>query len=157
MRRHRRAATLAAAAALLAVAATATAAAARAAAEPAADAMGAWMHLDRALPLGLGLIVLLVGRVLAHVPPNQALGIRTRWTLADEQVWLATHRLAGRTFAAGGVLTMAGALLPSQYRPYSAIAGLALAGFVPVVYSFFALRARQGRSTTLTRTKGGRA
>lgn len=146
------------AAALLAMAVTATAAAADgAAAEQAADTMGVWAHLDRALPLGLGLIILLVGRVLVYVPPNQKLGIRTRWTLADEEVWLATHRLAGRTFAAGGVLTMAGALLPPEYRPYSAIAGLALAGFVPVVYSYFALRARQGRSTNLTRTKGGRA
>src|SRR5690606_14096229 len=103
LRRHRRAATLAVAAALLAMAVTATAAAADgAAAEQAADTMGVWAHLDRALPLGLGLIILLVGRVLVYVPPNQKLGIRTRWTLADEEVWLATHRLAGRTFAAGG-------------------------------------------------------
>lgn len=141
--RNRIAATLAGLAALLVVAVMpAVAARADVAAESAAGAAGVWAHLDRALPLGFGLIVLLVGRVLGQVPPNQKLGIRTPWTLRDEGVWMATHRLAGRTFAVGGAITMAGALLPAQYRPYTAIAGITVAGFVPVVYSYFALRAR---------------
>jgi uncharacterized membrane protein len=141
--RERIAATLAAVA-LLVVAAAAPVLAGQAtgAAEPAGGAAGVWMHLDRALPLGLGLIVILIGRILGQVPPNERLGIRTPWTVKDERVWIATHRLAGRTFAVGGAITMAGALLPGEYRPYTAIAGLAIAGFVPVVYSFFALRAR---------------
>lgn len=124
------------------VATSVIAAQADAGAESAAGAAGVWTHLDRALPLGLGLIVALVGRVLGQVPPNQTLGIRTPWTLRDESVWTATHRLAGRTFAVGGAITMVGAMLPAVYRPYSAIAGIAIAGFVPIVYSYFALRAR---------------
>jgi uncharacterized membrane protein len=141
--RERIAATLATVAMLL-VAATEPVVAGQAdgAAEPAGSAAGVWMHLDRALPLGLGLIVILIGRILGQVPPNERLGIRTPWTVKDERVWVATHRLASRTFAVGGAITMAGALLPAEYRPYTAIAGLAIAGFVPVVYSFFALRAR---------------
>ena len=127
---------------LLAAAAPAVSGQAEGAAEPAGGAAGVWVHLGRALPLGLGLIVILIGRVLGQLPPNEKLGIRTPWTLKDERVWVATHRLAGRTFAVGGAITMAGALLPGEYRPYTAIGGLAIAGFVPVVYSFFALRAR---------------
>jgi uncharacterized membrane protein len=43
----------------------------------------------------VGVILVLVGNVLPRLRPNSALGIRTRWTLRDQSVWMKTHRAGG--------------------------------------------------------------
>jgi uncharacterized membrane protein len=42
-----------------------------------------------------GLLAIWVGNLLPRTRPNLALGIRTRRTLWDRQVWISTHRIAG--------------------------------------------------------------
>ncbi|HEX6940432.1 MAG TPA: SdpI family protein [Longimicrobiales bacterium] len=101
--------------------------------------------MDRLLPLAIGVIFIIAGRYLPRARPKGWLGIRTPWTLADEGVWRDTHRLAGRTFVAGGVVTIAGAFVPVEYAPYAAMVGIGVAGCIPVLYSFLALHARAGR------------
>ncbi|WP_167759784.1 SdpI family protein [Massilia horti] len=49
----------------------------------------------------------LLGNVMGKVRRNFWLGVRTPWTLADERVWYATHRLAAKTMVAGGLLALA--------------------------------------------------
>jgi uncharacterized membrane protein len=56
---------------------------------------------------GIGIFLLLVGNVLGKVRRNFWLGVRTPWTLADERVWYATHRLAAKTMVASGLLMVA--------------------------------------------------
>jgi uncharacterized membrane protein len=43
----------------------------------------------------VGLILVIVGNILPRLRPNSALGIRTRWTLRDQSVWMKTHRAGG--------------------------------------------------------------
>jgi uncharacterized membrane protein len=62
----------------------------------------------------VGVLYLVTGNVLGKIQPNSTFGIRTPWTLADDRVWLETHRFGGWTFvAAGAVLLAAAASLPS--------------------------------------------
>jgi uncharacterized membrane protein len=92
-------------------------------------------HVDisKAIWGGICLLFVLLGNVMGKVRRNFYIGIRTPWTLANEQVWNATHRFAGRTFVAGAlgslVLSLAGA---SFWLPLTALLTGALA---PVVYS----------------------
>ncbi len=90
--------------------------------------------------LGLGAMFTILGNVLPRTRSNWFMGIRTPWTLDSETVWRATHRLAGRTFVAGGLVTMAAAFLPARLQPVVAVAALVVAGFVPVVYSYLVWR-----------------
>jgi immunity protein, SdpI family len=53
----------------------------------------------------VGLVLLVAGNALPRLRPNSVMGVRTRWTLADEAVWRRTH-LAG-----GYVLTVFGLTL----------------------------------------------
>ena len=53
---------------------------------------------------GVCVFVAMAGNLLGKVRRNFFMGIRTPWTLASEQVWYATHRLAAKTVTAGGVL-----------------------------------------------------
>jgi uncharacterized membrane protein len=46
---------------------------------------------------------------------NYFVGVRTPWTLANEQVWIKTHAVSGKIFFFGGLLLAATALLPAEY------------------------------------------
>lgn len=86
--------------------------------------------------LCVGIMFMMMGNVLPRTRSNWWLGIRTPWTMESETVWRATHRLAGKTFMLGGVITVVAALLPAELRPWIAMAALGIAGFVPVIYSY---------------------
>lgn len=60
--------------------------------------------LPRVLEAGGFLLLVLIGNPMGKVRRNFFIGIRTPWTLASEQVWNATHRLAGKLMVASGVL-----------------------------------------------------
>lgn len=91
------------------------------------------IDMNRALLGGLGVFVALIGNVLGKVRRNFWIGIRTPWTLADERVWYATHRLGAKTMVAGALLCTAGALAGLPPGP---CIGLLVAGAViPAVYS----------------------
>lgn len=89
--------------------------------------------MDRALLGGLGLLFVLLGNVMGKVRRNFWLGIRTPWTLANERVWYATHRLAARSMVVGGLPALAAAFgaLPGPV----AVAALIGSALVPVAYS----------------------
>ncbi len=49
------------------------------------------------------------------IKPNYFAGMRTPWTLEDNDTWRATHRLAGKLWFAGGIiLTIIALLLPAE-------------------------------------------
>ena len=89
--------------------------------------------MDRAVLGGLGLLFVLLGNVMGKVRRNFWLGIRTPWTLANERVWYATHRLAARSMVAGGLLPLLAAfgLLPRV----AAVVAMVLSALVPVAFS----------------------
>ncbi|ELX09855.1 hypothetical protein DUF1648 [Janthinobacterium sp. HH01] len=60
--------------------------------------------MDRAIPAGVFILLILTGNPMGKVRRNFFLGIRTPWTIASERVWYATHRLAARMMVASGVL-----------------------------------------------------
>jgi uncharacterized membrane protein len=53
---------------------------------------------------GLFLLLILLGNPLGKVRRNFFIGVRTPWSLASEQVWYATHRLAARLMVGSGLL-----------------------------------------------------
>lgn len=63
---------------------------------------GRWVSV---IPTSLvGLILVVAGNILPRLRPNYAVGIRTRWTLADETVWMKTHRIGGYVLLVFGVV-----------------------------------------------------
>jgi len=89
--------------------------------------------MDRAVVGGIGVFFVAAGNVMGKVRRNFWLGVRTPWTLANERVWYATHRLAARTMVAGGALAVLVAL--AGWHGVLGIAGIVLGALVPVVFS----------------------
>ena len=91
-------------------------------------------NYGRWLVSGIFLFFACLGNLLGKTRPNFIVGIRVPWTLADERVWVATHRLAARLLCAVGVL---GAIFAWLGVPLAVCFGLLAAGLaVPVAYSF---------------------
>jgi len=90
------------------------------------------LRMDRALFGGICFFFMLLGNVMGKVRRNFWIGIRTPWTLADERVWDATHRLGGRVMVGGGLLALAASMIGP---PVSGLFVLGASALVPVVYS----------------------
>jgi uncharacterized membrane protein len=100
-----------------------------------ASALGLALDMTRAVEGGVCLLIALLGNVMGKVRRNFFVGVRTPWTLADERVWNATHRLAARTFFAGGFAGLLAVILRSPF--WLPVAVIGLAALVPVGYSLF--------------------
>ncbi len=104
------------------------------------------VDMQRVLLSILGLLFVALGNYMPRVRSNWWLGIRTPWTMSSERVWRETHRLGGRTFVLGGLVTIAAAFLPKAAAPWVALTGLVVGGFVPVVWSYVLWRRESGES-----------
>src|SRR5262249_20780452 len=69
------------------------------------------LAMDRLLVGGICLFFLLIGAVLGKVRRNFWMGVRTPWTLANEEVWDKTHRVAAQLFVLGGLFGILAALM----------------------------------------------
>jgi len=91
------------------------------------------LNVGRAIIGGICLIFALLGNLMGKVRRNFYIGIRTPWSLANERVWNATHRFAGKAIVASGLAALALTATTLQVWPVFA---LLLAGWaLPVAYS----------------------
>lgn len=88
-----------------------------------------------AIPISLALIV--CGNFLSKTTKNFWLGIRTPWTLASDEVWLKTHRLAGALFVGAGLVHLATALTGSNPHLSTLVVLLAIVAAVVASYVFY--------------------
>ena len=94
---------------------------------------GVVLDVSRAIEGGVCLLIALLGNVMGKVRRNFFVGIRTPWTIANEQVWNATHRFAAKTFFAGGLLGLLAVILRAPF--WLPVAAIIVATLVPVIYS----------------------
>ena len=98
------------------------------------NALGYSMNMTMFAMLLTGTLFVVVGNYLPKCRQNYTVGIKLPWTLADEDNWNRTHRMAGPLWVAGGFLVMLDALL--QFAgPYLFLGVLTLIAAAPVVYS----------------------
>ncbi|MGZ8998586.1 MAG: SdpI family protein [Allosphingosinicella sp.] len=107
------------------------------------------------LPLiqgSIGLLFLLIGNQLGKSRRMFLVGIRTPWTLSSEEVWIRTHRLAGKLLVVGGLLLMVTALLPlpPNVRPVLLIGVPVVALLFPALWSFVLWRRERSAADSPT-------
>jgi len=108
--------------------------------------VGAALHWTvprgRVLVGALGLFFMLLGNQLGKSRRMYFVGIRTPWTLANEDVWIATHRLGGKLMVlAGLVWALAAAANWVNLLTFPIlILAMGIASLVPVVYSYLLWR-----------------
>ncbi|MBN2127075.1 MAG: SdpI family protein, partial [Candidatus Diapherotrites archaeon] len=83
------------------------------------------------IPL-ISLLFIGLGYLMPSFKRNFFVGIRTPWTLANEEVWTKTHKFGGKIFIAAGILSLASIF----FGIYFLLAVLLFASFSTVIYSF---------------------
>lgn len=102
-------------------------------------ALGYAVHAEIAVPLLTGLLFAAIGNYLPKTRQNYTMGIRLPWTLASEENWNRTHRLAGFIYAAGGVGMILITLL-GLWNIWLFAALLAPLVLIPAAYSYLLYR-----------------
>lgn len=91
----------------------------------------------------LGSILIMLGNYMPKIKRNYTFGAKTPWALDDDRNWRLTHRFAGVTFVAAGIVTMACGLFSGPLGDASVGIMLAaiLGGSLAVgVYSYLVYR-----------------
>ncbi|TGE33605.1 SdpI family protein [Desulfosporosinus sp. Sb-LF] len=88
----------------------------------------------------ISLLFIFIGNVMGRVKHNYFIGIKTPWTLANEEVWRKTHRLAAPLWVFGGVLNILFTLTGATLNGYGFISIVVVISLVPTAYSYFAYR-----------------
>jgi len=96
---------------------------------------------------GMGLFFLILGNQLSKSRPMYMVGIRTPWTLADPDIWIATHRLGGKLMMVAGLVWMVAAACGwvGIFAAPVLVGVMMLSALVPVVYSYLLWRRRTQR------------
>jgi uncharacterized membrane protein len=89
--------------------------------------------------LAVGVLLVVIGAVLGRIPPNRLVGVRTRWTYADEGVWRRTHRFTGRLMTIAGVALAAVASLGADHTDL--VVALVVCVLAPLLIGVFYSRA----------------
>ena len=105
-------------------------------------AKGVDVRMNQMMFGGLGVLFIVLGNYLGKVRKNFFVGIRTPWTLANDEVWMRTHRLAGWTFIVMGIFFLAGAFVRVPVGWLVSLVVLLV--LVPVVCSYFLYRQVEG-------------
>lgn len=98
------------------------------------NALGYSINVTLAGMLLTGVLFVVVGNYLPKCRQNYTVGIKLPWTLADEDNWNRTHRMAGALWVAGGLLMIVDAFVQFG-QMYVFIGVTTLLAVVPIVYS----------------------
>lgn len=105
-----------------------------------AAALGRDVSMTRLMPVGIGLLLIVLGNLLPRTRSNWFVGIRTPWTLSSDRVWERTHRFGGRLFVATGVLIALAAVFVPSISNAVMIAGAVCVSVLVLGYSYVVWR-----------------
>ncbi|MDO4793622.1 MAG: SdpI family protein [Filifactor alocis] len=105
-----------------------------------ANAMEVGMDMSTVSQLVIGVLLVLIGNYLPKTKQNYSIGIRTPWTLNDEENWNKTHRFGAWIFVVCGLLMIANIFIKLQFLMFAALGFLCL----PVLYSFLLYKKSKG-------------
>lgn len=97
----------------------------------------AGMHFD--LPhlstMAVGVLLIVLGNYMGKLRKNFFIGVRTPWTLANDEVWVRTHHLAGWLFVLAGAVCVISPAFGGGVLVF--VIAVASAALIPAGYSYF--------------------
>ena len=109
-----------------------------------AIALGMNFSISMIMSILFGVMFIVIGNYLPKCRQTYTLGIKLPWTLASEENWNKTHRMAGPLWMIGGAVQIVLAFLPGAYAFYGTMVLVFAVVLIPTVYSFL-LAKKQGQ------------
>lgn len=89
------------------------------------------------IPILISAFMILMGNYLPTVKQNYFIGIRTPWTLENNEVWTKTHLNGGRAFFYAGIFCLlASILLPEILSVFIVVGGMLAVSVYSIVISY---------------------
>ncbi|WP_105615972.1 SdpI family protein [Vallitalea okinawensis] len=89
---------------------------------------------------GIGVLFIIMGNYMPKIRHNYFVGVKTPWTIADEDTWNKTHRVAGYYFLIAGLLFIFGGFV-NQPNFYFASTAYIIIGVVGLfIYSYIVFK-----------------
>ncbi len=103
------------------------------------------MEMYSLLGIITGVVFVVVGNVLPKVKRNSVLGVRTKWSMANDETWLASNRMGGFLLCIGGIVLIVTALLCKGMTALWIMTGIIIVILVIVtVYSYIVYKKKNG-------------
>lgn len=95
------------------------------------------LNVGRGAALVAGIAFVICGNIMPKSDRNEAFGLRTPWSLSNDEVWRKSQRFGGYAMIASGVLTVvAGLALPMNLVMPAMVAILLAAAGASIVASY---------------------
>ncbi|GFR36182.1 SdpI family protein [Thermobrachium celere] len=99
-------------------------------------ALGYRVDVSFVVTLSTGIMFILFGNVMGKIKHNYFVGIRTPWTLADEGVWVKTHRFAAPLWVMSGFIMLAVSFIGGMTAFVVLMFVVFIISVVPIIYSY---------------------
>lgn len=93
--------------------------------------------------VGIGVLFIIIGNYLGKVRQNYFVGIKTPWTLDNEEVWNKTQRVGGWSFLLAGLIILINGFVQWQLVATMGVA-IGIAAIFPIVYSYVLYKRLKG-------------
>lgn len=98
--------------------------------------MGDQFDYEKIIFATISLFFIIFGNYMGNIRPNWFVGIRTPWTMDNEEVWRKTHQLAGKLWFSGGIAALIFSFVLTKYFNYWFIPLLFTITLIPIIYSY---------------------
>lgn len=100
--------------------------------------LGYYMPIGKIVPTMIGILFMILGNYLGKIKYNWFIGVKTPWTMSNEEVWNKTHRFSGKLFIFCGVIMILNAFAPTaSWSLVVFISNIALLLFGTFGYSYY--------------------
>lgn len=106
-------------------------------------ALGWNVDVGMIVKLGVSLLFIFIGNYMGKMKQNYMIGVKTPWTLADEDVWNRTHRVTGYVWVMLGSVMAICAFWNTWFTGIIFIGAVFLMVVIPLVYSYVIFKQKQ--------------
>lgn len=84
-----------------------------------ANGLGLYVNVGAVICFMVGGFMAFIGNMLPKIKQNSFFGIRTPWTMSDEQIWFKAHRFGGKVMVTAGLFFMAAAFIAGEVKAWA--------------------------------------
>jgi len=99
-------------------------------------ALGYPINIPLIVKAMVSVLFIIIGNFMGQFRHNYFVGIKTPWTLANEEVWQRTHRMGGKIWVIGGLVCLSMSVVNSSWGAIVFFASLMFMTIIPIVYSY---------------------
>ncbi|MDD4171158.1 MAG: SdpI family protein [Syntrophomonas sp.] len=99
-------------------------------------ALGYSINVGLVVKAMVSFLLIIIGNFMGQFRHNYFVGIRTPWTLANEEVWQRTHRLGSKIWVIGGLVCLSMSVFDTVWAAVVFFTAIMIMTLVPIIYSY---------------------